>query len=308
MKNENDRDRDERSKLDPAALMRRVRLIRVITGRFVDSMLCGEYQSVFRGHGVEFDEVREYEPGDDVRLIDWNVTARVGRLFVKRFREERELTLMFVVDTSGSQGFGSSDRSKAEVAAELTCLLALSAIRNQDRVGLVLFSDRVEKSLPPRKGRTAVARLVRDVLAARSEGRGTDIAAALRFLNNVQKRRAVVFLISDFMDDRYERELRITAGRHDLICCPVEDPRESALLRAGLLEVENPETGCGFIMDTASRAVRRRFAERARRERDALTATFRSLRIDTIPLSTTKPFLNDVRRLFRLRRKRAAHG
>src|SRR5210317_432180 len=192
--------------IDTRELMKQVGKIRILTSRLVDEHFSGEYHSVFKGQGIEFDEVREYVPGDDVRSIDWNVTARMGHPFVKRFAEERELTVMFVVDISGSQCFGSVARSKAEVAAEVTCLLALSAIRNQDKIGLILFSDRIEKSIPPKKGRTAVMRLVREVLAAEETRRGTDIAGALRFLNNVQKKKAVVFLISDFMDEGFERE------------------------------------------------------------------------------------------------------
>ncbi|MBT7067932.1 MAG: DUF58 domain-containing protein, partial [Verrucomicrobia bacterium] len=237
--------------IDTKELMKQVGKIRVITNRLVDDHLSGAYHSVFRGQGIEFDEVREYVPGDDIRAIDWNVTARMGHPFIKRFSEEREMTVMFLVDISGSQGFGSGERTKAELAAEITCLLALSAIKNQDNVGLVLFSDRIEKSIPPRKGRTAVMRLVREVLAAEETRRGTDISAALRFLSNVQKRRAVVFIISDFMDRDYDRELRVMSRRHDVICCPVTDPRELQLVNAGLIEVQDPETGELCLLDTS---------------------------------------------------------
>ena len=255
--------------LDTKALMRQVARIRVVTKRLVDDHLSGEYHSVFKGQGIEFDEVREYTPGDDVRSIDWNVTARMGHPYVKRFAEERELTIMFLVDTSGSQGFGSDRRTKSQLAAEVTCLLALSAIQNQDKVGLILFSDRIEKSVPPRKGRTAAMRIVREVLAAEETRGGTDIAAALRFLNNVQKRRAVVFVISDFMDDGYARLLRVAARKHDVICCPISDPRENALPSVGLIEVEDPETGDLVLLDTGSRALREQFAEQARATRRA---------------------------------------
>ncbi|MDD2455542.1 MAG: DUF58 domain-containing protein, partial [Kiritimatiellae bacterium] len=191
--------------------------IRILTARLIDDRLSGDYHSVFKGQGVEFDEVRPYVPGDDIRSIDWNVTARTGAPHVKRFSEERELTVIFLVDVSGSQAFGSRARSKAELAAEITCLLAMTAIRNQDKIGLILFSDRILKSIPPRKGRTAVMRLVREVLAAEETREGTDISAALRFLNNVQKRKAVVFLVSHFQDNAFERELRVTARHHDII-------------------------------------------------------------------------------------------
>jgi len=294
--------------IDTKELMKQVGRIRVITNRLVDEHLSGEYHSVFKGQGVEFDEVREYAAGDDVRSIDWNVTARMGHPFVKRFAEERELTIIFLVDISGSQSFGSGERSKAEVAAEMTSLLALSAIKNQDKVGLILFSDRIEKCIPPRKGRTAAMRLVREVLAAEETRHGTDIAGALRFLNNVQKRRAVVFLISDFMDEDYVRELRVTARKHDVICCPVADPRELALVNVGLIEVQDPESGDLFLLDTASRSVREAFAAQAAREQADLKSLFRKHKVDSIFLSTDRPFADDVRRLFRLRQVRAGRG
>jgi uncharacterized protein (DUF58 family) len=274
----------------------------------VDEHLSGEYHSVFKGQGIEFDEVREYVPGDDVRSIDWNVTARMGHPFVKRFCEERELTILFLVDISGSQCFGSGARSKAETAAELTCLMALSAIKNQDKVGLVLFSDRIERCIPPRKGRTAVMRIVREVIAAQETRRGTDIAGALRFLNRVQKRKAVVFLVSDFMNSGYEREIRTTARKHDLICCPISDPREAELPDAGVLEVQDPETGELVLLDTGSRAVRESFAARAAEERHSLQNNLRRLQVDTVFLDTSRPFIDDVHRLFRLRQARIGRG
>ncbi|MBI2437877.1 MAG: DUF58 domain-containing protein, partial [Lentisphaerae bacterium] len=239
--------------IDTKDLMKQVRRIKVVTAKLVDEHVSGEYHSVFKGRGMEFDEVREYVPGDDVRAIDWNVTARMGHPYVKRFCEERELTIVFLVDISGSMIFGSGLRSKAEVAAELTSLLALSAIKNQDKVGLILFSDRIERYIPPRKGRTAAMRLVREVLAAEETRRETDLRAALQFLNKVQKHRAVVFLISDFMTAGYENELRVTARHHDLIACPIADPRELCLPDAGLLEVLNPETGELLLVDTRCR-------------------------------------------------------
>ena len=294
--------------IDTKELMKQVGAIRIITNRLVDEYLSGEYHSVFKGQGIEFDEVREYTAGDDVRSIDWNVTARIGHPYVKRFCEERELTVIFLVDISGSQCFGSTTRSKAEVAAEITCLLALSAIKNQDKVGLILFSDRIEKLVPPRKGRTAAMRLVREVLASEETRRPTDIAAAFRFLNNVQKRRAVVFLISDFMDDGYERQLRVTAKKHDIICCPISDPREMELPAVGLVEVEDPETGDLFLLDTSSRALRSSFKAQAQNDHETLRTLFRKLKLDSIFLSTSRPFIDDVRGLFRRRQIRAGRG
>ena len=294
--------------LNVKELMKQVGKIRVVTNRLVDEHLSGEYHSVFKGQGIEFDEVREYVPGDDIRSIDWNVTARMGVPFVKRFCEERELTILFLVDVSGSLCFGSSQRTKSERAAELTCLLALSAIKNQDKVGLILFSDRIEKHIPPRKGRTAALRLVREVLAAEETRRGTSLAGALRFLNQIQKRRAVVFVISDFMDTAYERELRVTARRHDVICCTLTDPRESELPDVGVIEIQDPETGVIEYLDTSSESLRESFRENARREQDALSRLFRKHRIDALNLSTNRPFIEDIHTLFHQRQVRAARG
>jgi len=294
--------------IDTQELMKHVRRIKVVTTKLVDEHISGEYQSVFRGQGIEFDEVREYVPGDDVRSIDWNVTARMGHLFVKRFCEERELTIIFLVDISGSMCFGSGDRSKAELAAELTSLLALSAIKNQDKVGMILFSDRIEKYIPPRKGRTAAMRLVREVLAAEETRRQTNIAEALQFLNKVQKRRAVIFLISDFMAKDYEKELRVMARRHDLIACPISDPREHELPDVGLLEVLNPETGELMLLDTKSKSLLDYFRKRAYEDEEGHQDLFKKLRIDSLYLSTTRPFIDDVRRLFKQRRIRSSRG
>ena len=294
--------------IDTKELMKQVGKIKVITTRLVDEHLSGEYHSVFKGQGIEFDEVREYVAGDDIRSIDWNVTARMGHPFIKRFAEERELTVIFLVDISGSQCFGSGGRSKAEVAAEITCLLALSAIRNQDKIGLILFTDRIEKSVPPRKGRTAAMRLVREVLAAEETRRKTNISAAFRFLNNVQKRRAVVFLLSDFMDSNYENELRIMSRKHDVICCPISDPREIDLIDAGLIEVQDPETGTLMFLDTGSSSLRNEFKRSAENEQQRLIEMFRKLKVDTISLSTSRPFIDDVRKLFRKRQIRAGRG
>jgi len=294
--------------IDTRELMKQVGKIRVITSRLVDEHLSGEYHSVFKGQGIEFDEVREYTAGDDIRAIDWNVTARMGHPFIKRFCEERELTIVFLVDVSGSQCFGSGARSKAELSAEVACLLALSAIKNQDKVGLILFSDRIEKYIPPRKGRTAVMRLVREVLAAEETRHRTDIAAAFRFLNNVQKHKAVVFLVSDFMDRGYERDLRVLAKRHDMICCPISDPREADLVDAGLVEIQDPESGDLVLLDTSSRKVREAFKRQFVNGQNDLRDRLRKLKIDSMFLSTDRPFLDDVRKMFRQRQVRAGRG
>ncbi len=294
--------------IDTQSLMKQVGRIRILTSRLVDERLSGEYHSVFRGQGIEFDEVREYAAGDDVRHIDWNVTARMGHPFIKRFSEERELTVLFLVDISGSQGFGSQQRTKAELAAELACLLALSAIRNQDKVGLVLFSDRIEQCIRPRKGRKAVMRLVREVLAAEQTRRGTDIAAALRFVGHVQKKKAVVFLISDFMDQAYMKDLRIAARKHDVICCPVSDPRERRLPNVGFLELLDPETGDLVWVDTADKDVRAAFHAQALEHEETLRKGFRRCGIDSVFLSTDRPLVNDIHLLFKQRQTRMARS
>ncbi len=289
---------------DVKDLMAKVGKIRILTNRLIDDQLSGDYHSTFKGQGVEFDEVRPYEVGDDVRAIDWNVTARTGIPYIKRYSEERELTVLFLVDVSGSQGYGSASRSKMELAAEVTALLALTAIRNQDKIGLVLFSDRIVSYIPPRKGRDSVMRLVREVLAAEegAEG-GTDLASALKFLNSVQKRRAVVFLVSDFLapSASYEQLLRATARHHDVICVPVSDPAERNLPDVGLVELEDPETGALSLVDTSSASVRRAFAEKAAEEEGELRKFFLRTGIDTLAVSTDRPYIDGVRALFKRR-------
>ena len=299
---------------DIKELMAKVGRIRILTNRLIDDQLSGDYHSSFKGQGVEFDEVRPYTPGDDVRTIDWNVTARTGMPFIKRFSEERELTILFLVDVSGSQSYGSQRRSKMELAAEVTALLALTAIRNQDKIGLVLFSDKIVKYIPPRKGRDSVMRLVREVLAAEDGAEGaTDISEALRFLNGVQKRRAVVFLVSDFIssgtareegEGSFERLLRATAHHHDLVCVPVSDPAERTLPDVGLVEIEDPETGELLLVDTSSAKVRREFSERALEEESRLSRMFLKSGIETLYISTDTPYIDGVRALFKRRAKK----
>ncbi len=290
--------------LQPSELMKQVRRIRIATARLVSEQFAGAYHSVFRGQGIEFHEVREYLPGDDVRTIDWNVTARMGRPFVKRFAEERELTLLFLADISGSQSFGSRHRTKAERTAEIAGLLALSAALNQDKVGLILFSDRIVRYLKPARSRTAVLRLVREVLAAEETRHGTDLSAALRFACKVQKRRAILFLISDFMDENFEKPLLYAARRHDLIACPIIDPREQDLPPAGLLECRDPESNETFWMDTSSPTLRRRFHKAATERQSRLDALFSRLGIDTIRIRTDQPFAAALHAFFARRQKR----
>jgi len=291
-------------------LRRRVNRIRLLTLRLVNEQLSGEYHSSFKGQGIEFDEVRPYELGDDVRSIDWNVTARTGSPHVKRYSEERELTVVFLVDVSGSQGCGSAARTKSELAALVTSLLALSAVENGDNVGLVNFTDRIVKYVPPRRGRTAVMRLVRDILAGEDAGGGgTDMASVLKSFSGLQKRRALVFLISDFQDSGFSHELRVAARRHDLVAISIADPAEVALPDAGLVEVADPETGEIFLLDSGSASVREGFARAVRGARDALDREFKTSGIDEIALSTADSddeIVAKLRRLFLQRAKKGA--
>ena len=287
--------------IDTEELLAEVRRIRILTRRLMDERLSGDYHSVFKGQGIEFDEARPYQPGDDVRAIDWNVTARTGEPYVKRFSEERELTVLFMVDVSGSQSFGTGGRSRAARAAELTALLAMTAMDNHDKVGLVLFSNRVTTFIPPRKGRTAVQRLVREVLATEETREGTCIREALRFVSATQRRKAVVFLVSDFQDSGYEKELTAFARHHDVIACRITDPAELALPAVGLVELLDPETHQTILVDTASAAVRAAFAAQSAEVRQKQERIFARSAIDLLDISTDKPYAEAVRLLFRRR-------
>lgn len=287
-----------------AELIRRIRLIEIRTRRLVNDLFAGEYQSVFKGRGMEFAEVREYQPGDEVRSIDWNVTARVGRPFIKRFVEERELTVMLVVDASRSQTFGSASRSKAEIAAELCGLLAFSAIENNDKVGLILFTDRVEKFVPPKKGRQHVLRVVRELLGFEPQGRGTNIAEALGFLNRVARRRSVVFLVSDFFDEGYARALQTTNRRHDVVAIALSDRRERELPAVGLLAVEDAETGALRYVDTGQRAFRTAFAAQARRLEAGRDAALALAKVDRVHIHNETSYIEPLIAFFKERQRR----
>ena len=310
---------------DPAkstkAVMSNMRQLEIRTRRMVNDSLAGSYHSVFKGRGMDFDEVREYSPGDEVRTIDWNVTARAGKTFVKKYTEERELTILLVVDISASGNFGSAAMSKRDLAAELASVLAFSAIRNSDKVGLLLFSDRIERYLPPKKGRRHVLRVVRDILYHSPEGTGTDIVKALDVVNHVQHRRAIVFLISDFETGEapprapapaappagrtdLRRAMRQTNRRHDLIAVHVEDPHERELPNVGILALEDAETGEIIELDTASPAVRRRFKESALARNRQLANGFRSEGVDTLQLQTDLPYMPALQRFFKTRERR----
>lgn len=266
--------------------------------RLVDEVFAGRYSSLFKGRGVEFAEVREYLPGDDVRSIDWNVTARSGHPFVKKNAEERELTLMLVVDVSGSLEFGSAARSKRELASELGAILAFSALRNQDKVGLLSFSDRVERFLPPRKGRSHSLGLIREILEPAPQGRGTDLEGALAYLNRVQRRRAVVFLLSDLLGPPPGRALRVTRRRHDLSVLRLWDPREEEIPPVGRLRLRDLETGARALVDTSSPSFRRRFREEALADRQALRGAFERAGVDYGEFSTSGDLVSALIRFF----------
>jgi len=290
----------------PREVLRRVRRLEIRTRRLVEESLAGSYHSVFRGRGMEFAEVREYERGDDVRTIDWNVSARMGHPFVKKFTEERELTVVLAVDASGSERFGTTPSTKLQTVAEISALLAFSAIRNEDRVGLLQFTDRIETFLPPRKGREHTLRVLREVLALDPRGRGTDIKHALEYLRRVVTKRAVVFLLSDFQDLGYEHTLRVVARKHDVVAISVTDPRERTLPPVGLVAVEDPESGeVGFI-DAGSSRVRRAWTEAADRRRAALQESMRRTGIDLLEIDTGLPYDMPLVRFFRERARRAA--
>ena len=292
----------------PREVLRQIRRLQLKARRAVEDILGGEYHSVFKGAGMAFEEVREYQPGDDVRSIDWNVTARMGHPFVKRFVEERELTVLLAVDVSGSNRFGSGLQQKREVAAELAAVLAFSAISNNDRVGLVQFTDRVERYVPPRKGARHVLRLIRDVLFFQPQRAGTSLREGLDFLNRVQRRRAVVFLFSDFLDRDFEKAFKRTGRRHDLVAVRLTDPREETMPAVGLLELEDAESGARLLLDTNSKAVRDRFRAQALARRDATRQLARSADVDLIEVTTDGGHLDELVRFFRLRERRQRRG
>lgn len=288
----------------PKELLKKVRQIQIRTRRTVNDLLAGQYHSAFRGRGMEFEEVSPYQIGDDVRLIDWNVSARLGEPFIKKFREERELTVMLVVDASPSGFFGSVNQFKLDVAAELAAVLAVSAIRSNDKVGLILFTDEVEKYVPAKKGTRHVLRIIRELLYHQPRGRGTDIAEALQFLNRITVRKSVCFLISDFLTSQYEGALRIARRRHDLIPIVVTDPRELTLSDVGFLELEDAETGGRTLIDTSSRAVRRQYETETRRRLAERAAMFRRMDTQTVDIRTDQSYVEPLTRFFRQREKR----
>lgn len=290
--------------LEVSEILRKVQRIQIVASRSVDDLLAGQYRSVFRGRGMEFDEVREYQPGDDIRTIDWNVTARTGTPFIKRFCEERELTILFLVDISASGVFGSGNQSKLDVMIELAALLMFSALKNNDKVGLHLFADDVIACYPPRKSRGHVLRLLREMIAAEPVARETRLDTALEYLNRVQKRRAVVFLISDFQTDASRKALAMATGRHDLVAMTVTDPREHELPDVGFIQLQDAETGEIVEVDTRSDRVRQLFARQATAQSESLASDLRRAGVDQLAVSTREPYTNSLRKFFAARERR----
>jgi uncharacterized protein (DUF58 family) len=288
----------------PREILKQVRRVEIATRGLVNDVFSGEYHSVFKGRGMNFAEVREYQHGDDIRSIDWNVTARTGTPFVKVFDEERELTVMLVVDVSASGEFGSRSRMKGEVAVEICAVLAFSAIKNNDKVGLIIFSDRIEKFVPPRKGRRHVLRVLRELLYFRPEGRGTDIAGALEYLARVVRRRAVVFVVSDFFATGYQKALAVAGRRHDTIVIRMGDPRERELPAVGYLELEDAETGEQLTVNVSDPVFREAFHREVTDTQAALEREFRKTGVDIVEISTDRPYADRLMRFFQQRAKR----
>ncbi len=294
--------------MNPKDIFTKIRRIEISTKRLATDVFAGAYHSVFKGQGVEFEEVREYQPGDDIRMIDWNVTARTGRPHIKKFVEEREMTVMLVVDASRSCHFATIQELKSKLAAEIAAVLAFSAIKNNDKVGLAIFTNDIEKFIPPRKGLRHVLRVIREVLYFKPQGRTTNIKKALEFLSKVTRRRSVAFIISDFFEANMEKELKkdftIANKRHDVIAITLNDPKEIDLPNCGLLELQDAETGSRFKVDSSNRLVRERYHEHALKRARAREDLFKSVGVDAINISTDQPFSHELVKFFIKRKKR----
>ncbi|MFO7525310.1 MAG: DUF58 domain-containing protein [Ignavibacteriaceae bacterium] len=285
-------------------LIKQVRQIEIKTRGLVNQVFSGEYHSVFKGRGMEFSEVREYQLGDDIRNIDWNVTARFGHPYIKVFEEERELTVMLIVDLSGSLMFGSVSKTKQRVAAELSAILAFSALKNNDKVGLILFTDKIEKFVPPRKGKTHVLRIIREVLSFEPRGKSTNIKGALEYMHNAIKKKSIAFLLSDFMDEGYEKILRIVGKKHDLIGIVLDDIREKEFPRVGLIKLKDAETGAERWIDTSNTKVRQALMISQKEKIRKRTSLFLSSRLDSIEVTTGEDYVKPLVRFFKLRERR----
>ncbi len=288
----------------PKELLKKIQQIQIHTRRLVNEAFVGEYHSVFKGRGMEFDEVREYQPGDEIRTIDWNVTARMGRPFIKRYVEERELTVMLLVDVSASGNFGSIKHLKNEVATEICAILALSAIKNNDKVGMIMFTDKIEKFIPPKKGPKHVLRVIRELLCAQPTGKGTNISVALEYLNKITHRRTISFIVSDFIANDYAHAVRIANKRHDMIAITIVDPREQELPNVGFIELRDAESDEILLLDTADSLARREFGALNNRRRQEQSRLFRSMGVDEILINTNRHHVEPIVRFFRMREKR----
>jgi uncharacterized protein (DUF58 family) len=290
--------------VDTRELLKKVRQIEIKTRGIVNQAFTGEYHSVFKGRGMEFSEVREYQYGDDIRTIDWNVSARLNHPFIKVFEEERELTVMLVVDFSRSGQFGTVEAMKNEIAAEICAVLAFSAIKNNDKVGLILFTDRIEKFVPPKKGRAHILRIVRELVSFEPTGDSTSIRVALEYLNHVTKKRSIAFVISDFQDDGYDRILRIVSRKHDLIAVELWDPREETMPNAGLIKMRDAESGARRWVDTGDRRVREEFHRYWRKQRQERKTTFIRCKVDMIRVRIDRPYIKPIVDFFKMRENR----
>lgn len=290
--------------MDTKQILKNVRQIEIRTRGLVNQLFSGEYHSVFKGRGMEFSEVREYQFGDDVRTIDWNVSARFNRPFVKVFEEERELTVMLLVDMSGSQNYGTTGKLKRDVAAELCAVLAFSAIKNNDKVGMIIFTDRIEKFIPPKKGRSHILRIIRDIIAFRPEGARTSIRAALEYFNHVTKKRSIAFLVSDFMDEDYDRPLKIVARKHDLIAVRINDERERELPDVGLVKLFDAESGMQRWVDTSLASVRETYRRSWQDRADKLSRQFLLSNVDNITIDVRSGYIQPLVEFFRMRERR----
>jgi uncharacterized protein (DUF58 family) len=289
---------------DIVEVLKEVRRIQIVANRQVNDLLAGEYLTVFKGRGMEFDTVREYVPGDEIRNIDWNVTARTGSPHVKKFQEERELTIIIAMDISASGAFGSLRLSKMDTAVEVAAVLMFTALRNHDKVGLVLFADRVVRYIPPRKGRSNVLRLIRDLLSTEPLKAATDISAALQYIGRVQRRKAVVFLMSDFLGPDCSRALAVANQRHDVVAITLADPRELALPDVGFITLQDAETGEIVELDTSHPQVRALFAAQATQRDGKLTEVLRRSAVDRLDIRTDQPYAQSLQRFFRMRERR----
>ncbi len=287
----------------PAELLKKIRKIEIHTNRLVNDLFGGEYESVFKGQGIEFADVREYVPGDDIRTIDWNVTARSNQAFVKKFVETRELTVIFAVDMSGSQYYGSQDKLKSEIAAEITAILAFSAVKNNDKTGLLICTDEVEKFIPVKKGRNHALRVIREILGYQPRKRETRLSRALEYLHQVLTRTAVIFLISDFIDEGYEKALKILSRKHDVIAIHIQDPLEQKIPTVGLLNLQDRETGETVLVDTGSREFQARYQNNARLKKEALDKLFKRLQIDRINIPANASYVEPLFKFFKSRER-----